>query len=138
MKHYHGSMYDAFVWKWSKNVICDDAIFVTSCINDVIGNEIWWPTTQEQVVLGTWTYGISRLHWAHWWHIHQDSQTLEWLGPQGLVQWAPKIFTQWITVWLLIIEVCSFTYTLGIQVPTMMLPSCISLNYTKISINFFT
>jgi len=53
MKHDNVSMYDAFVWNWSKSDVCDDAIFIASCIDDVIGNEIWWPTTHEQVVLGT-------------------------------------------------------------------------------------
>jgi hypothetical protein len=33
-------MYDAFVWNWSKNVVCDDVIFIAYHINDVIGDEI--------------------------------------------------------------------------------------------------
>ncbi len=53
MKRDNVFMYDAFIWNWSKNAICDDAIFIASYINDAIGNEIWWSTTQEQVVLGT-------------------------------------------------------------------------------------
>jgi hypothetical protein len=53
MKHDNVSIYDAFVWNWSKNVVCDDAIFIAYCINDAIGNEIQWPITQEQVVFGT-------------------------------------------------------------------------------------
>jgi len=43
-------MYDAFVWNWSKNVVCDDVIFIAYHINDVIGDEIWCLITQEQVV----------------------------------------------------------------------------------------
>jgi hypothetical protein len=38
MKHDNVSIYDAFVWNWSKNAICDNAI--VSYINDAIGNEI--------------------------------------------------------------------------------------------------
>ncbi len=52
MKHDNVSMYDEFVWNWSKNVVCDDAIFIASCINDAIGNDIWWPIAHEWVVLG--------------------------------------------------------------------------------------
>ncbi len=40
-------------------------------------------------------------------------------------------------MWLLIIRACSFTYTLGIKVLTMMLPSCANLNYIRINISFF-
>jgi hypothetical protein len=47
MEHDNVSMYDAFVWNSSKSAVCDDAIFIASCINDAIGNEIQWPTTQE-------------------------------------------------------------------------------------------
>ncbi len=47
------SMYDTFVYNWSKSVVCDDVIFIASYIKDAIGDEIWWPTTQEQIVLNT-------------------------------------------------------------------------------------
>ncbi len=40
MKHDNVSMYDAFVWNWSKSAICDDVIFTSSCIIDAIGDEI--------------------------------------------------------------------------------------------------
>ncbi len=46
-------MYEAFVWNWSKNAICDDAIFIASCVDDAIGDEIQWPIAQEWVVLAT-------------------------------------------------------------------------------------
>ncbi len=45
MKHNNVSTYDAFAWNWTKTVICHDTIFITSYINDVIGNEIQWPIT---------------------------------------------------------------------------------------------
>jgi hypothetical protein len=40
MKHDNVSMYDAFVWNWLKNVVCDNAIFIASYINDAIGDKI--------------------------------------------------------------------------------------------------
>ncbi len=40
MKHDNVSMYDALVWNWSKSAMCDDDIFIASCINDAIGDEI--------------------------------------------------------------------------------------------------
>jgi hypothetical protein len=33
-------MYDAFVWNWSKNVVCEDVIFIAYCIINAIGDEI--------------------------------------------------------------------------------------------------
>jgi hypothetical protein len=45
MKHDNISMYEAFVWNWSKSVVCDDVIFITSYIDDKFGDEIQWPTT---------------------------------------------------------------------------------------------
>jgi len=33
---------------------------------------------------------IPRLHWVHWWATHQNLQTLEWCGLQGLVQWVQE------------------------------------------------
>jgi hypothetical protein len=37
-------MYDEFLWNSLPNAICDDDIFIAICINDVIGDETWWPT----------------------------------------------------------------------------------------------
>jgi hypothetical protein len=34
------SMYDTFVYNWSKSVVCDDVIFIASYIKDAIGDEI--------------------------------------------------------------------------------------------------
>jgi hypothetical protein len=41
MKHDNVYMYDIFLWNWSKGEICDDTIFIASCVNDAIGDEIW-------------------------------------------------------------------------------------------------
>jgi hypothetical protein len=53
MKHNNITKYDAFLWKWSKNAINDDGIFIASCINFAIADEIWWPTIGECWVLAT-------------------------------------------------------------------------------------
>jgi len=52
MKHDNVIMHDAFMWNWSKLTWCDDAFFTTSCINEALINEIWWPTLEERVALG--------------------------------------------------------------------------------------
>ncbi len=33
-------MHDTFMWNWSKTSICDDTLFISSCINEAIANEI--------------------------------------------------------------------------------------------------
>jgi hypothetical protein len=53
MKHNNITNYDAFLWNWSKSAIIDDGIFITSCINSTIADEIWWPTIEEHWVLAT-------------------------------------------------------------------------------------
>jgi hypothetical protein len=46
-------MYDAFMWNWSKFTLCDDALFIASCINHAFEDEIQWTTLEEKVTLGT-------------------------------------------------------------------------------------
>jgi hypothetical protein len=36
-----------FVWNYNKNAICDDAIFITSCIYEAVGDKIQWSTTEK-------------------------------------------------------------------------------------------
>jgi hypothetical protein len=40
IKHNNVTKYDAFLWKWKKIAINDDGIFISSCINSTIANEI--------------------------------------------------------------------------------------------------
>jgi hypothetical protein len=40
-------IYDAFMWNWSKSTLCDDALFITSCINHALEDEIQWITLEE-------------------------------------------------------------------------------------------
>jgi len=39
---------DAFMWKWSKSSLCNDAIFFVSCINVVNANKICWLTFEKK------------------------------------------------------------------------------------------
>jgi hypothetical protein len=40
------------MWKWSKSALYDDALFIISCINHVLLDEIRWSTLEERVRLG--------------------------------------------------------------------------------------
>jgi hypothetical protein len=40
VKHDNVTKYDAFLWNWSKSAINDDGIFIASCINSAIVDEI--------------------------------------------------------------------------------------------------
>jgi hypothetical protein len=40
--------------------LCDDAIFIASCINHALEDEIWWPTLEEKLSLGAYLREISR------------------------------------------------------------------------------
>lgn len=51
LKHDNVTMHDAFMWNWSKASICDDALFISSCFNKAIIDEILWLTVKERVIL---------------------------------------------------------------------------------------
>jgi hypothetical protein len=53
MKHDNVTRYNSFMWNWSKSSMCHDVLFISSCINTSIVDEIYWPTTQERTTLGT-------------------------------------------------------------------------------------
>jgi hypothetical protein len=40
MKHDNVTMYVAFMWNWPKYALCDDVIFIASCMNDALEDEI--------------------------------------------------------------------------------------------------
>jgi len=40
MKHKNIMKYDTFIWNWSIYVLCDNALFIALCINDVLAYEI--------------------------------------------------------------------------------------------------
>jgi hypothetical protein len=45
-------MYVAFMWNWSKSTLSDDVIFIESCTNQALEDEIQWPTPKGRVTLG--------------------------------------------------------------------------------------
>ncbi len=53
-------MYVVFMWNWSKHALCDDAIFIASCINHALEYEIQLPTPEERLHLGAHLWEISR------------------------------------------------------------------------------
>jgi hypothetical protein len=58
MKHDNISIYDAFMWNWAKSSLCDDVIFITSCINHALAYEIHWPSSFERVTFGNQLCGL--------------------------------------------------------------------------------
>jgi len=55
IKHNNVTKYDAFLWIWSNSAINDDGIFITSCINSAISNEIRWPLLRS---IGSWLHNF--------------------------------------------------------------------------------
>jgi hypothetical protein len=41
------------MWNWSKSALCDDALFITSCINHALLEEIQWPALEKRIRLRT-------------------------------------------------------------------------------------
>ncbi len=52
MKH-NITIYDAFMWNLAKSSLCNDVIFIASCINHALVDEIHWPSSFERVALGS-------------------------------------------------------------------------------------
>jgi hypothetical protein len=52
MKQNNVMMYDTFMWNWSEFCVCDDVIFIASCINYAFVYEIWGLMPKEKIVLG--------------------------------------------------------------------------------------
>jgi hypothetical protein len=52
MKHDNVIVYATFMWNWLKYTLCDDAIFIASCVNHALEDEIRWPTPEEKFTLG--------------------------------------------------------------------------------------
>jgi hypothetical protein len=46
MKYDNVIKYDAFIWNWNNSVINDNGIFIASCINYAIVDEICWPIVE--------------------------------------------------------------------------------------------
>jgi hypothetical protein len=52
IKHNKVIIYDAFMWSWAKSSLSDDVLFVVSCINHALVDEIHWLSFFERVALG--------------------------------------------------------------------------------------
>jgi hypothetical protein len=52
IKHDNVIIYDAFMWSWAKSSLSDDVLFVVSCINHVLVDEIHWLSFFGRVSLG--------------------------------------------------------------------------------------
>jgi hypothetical protein len=55
MKQDNVTEYDAFLWNWNKIAIYDDGIFIASCINFTITNQIWWPLLK---IIESWLHNF--------------------------------------------------------------------------------
>lgn len=53
MKHDNTVRMDAFTWNWSKSSTCDDTLFVASCINEALAEELQWPNSGQRRALGS-------------------------------------------------------------------------------------
>ena len=49
LKHDNITILDTFMWNWSKSAINDDTIFLSSCINEALCDEMKWPSVDERV-----------------------------------------------------------------------------------------
>jgi hypothetical protein len=47
MKCDNVTTYDSFHWNWLQSCVCDDAIFVASCVCKIIEDEIQWPNVEK-------------------------------------------------------------------------------------------
>jgi hypothetical protein len=60
MKHDNVIVYATFMWNWLKYTLCDDAIFIASCVNHALEDEIRWPTPKVRLSLCVHLQEISR------------------------------------------------------------------------------
>ena len=48
LKHDNTATLEDFHWNWAKSSVSDDAVFISSCINHCLADEIRWPTGEER------------------------------------------------------------------------------------------
>jgi hypothetical protein len=48
LKHDNSTIFDAHQWNWAKSSVCDDAVFIASCIEHACEDEIRWPNPEER------------------------------------------------------------------------------------------
>jgi hypothetical protein len=63
IKHDNVIIYDAFTWSWAKSSLSDDVLFIISCINHALVDEIHWLSFFEKVALGNQLCELLRCLW---------------------------------------------------------------------------
>lgn len=51
LKHDNTATFDSAQWNWARSSVCDDAIFVASCVCEAAKNEFAWPDRDERLYL---------------------------------------------------------------------------------------
>ena len=70
LKHDNITIMDIFMWNWSKSCINDDIIFLSSCINEALRDEIKWSSVDERIEAASyvhefpWCIGINGVSWT--------------------------------------------------------------------------
>jgi hypothetical protein len=118
---------------WNKNVIFDDVIFIASCINEAIGNEIqcwkmdyvwytysWIPRLYKRL--------IDRTFVEIWKPRNNDAHKTWFNGCKKMYYTNNKV--------MLTIMDCSFTLIVGILTPAMVWLFCTNQTCTKPNVNF--
>lgn len=60
MKYDNITSYDAFQWNWSRSTLNDDALFIPSCIDHALANDMVWTDVAERDCLSTLKAHFSR------------------------------------------------------------------------------
>jgi hypothetical protein len=48
LKHDNTTIFEAFQWNWAKSSVCDDAVFIASCIDYACDGELAWPDAEKR------------------------------------------------------------------------------------------
>ena len=52
LKHNNSTLFDTYLWNYSKSAVSDGTILIASCMNEALCDEIEWPSEEERVELG--------------------------------------------------------------------------------------
>lgn len=77
MKHDNVIYFDSFLWNLLRSTVCDDALFVASCLNEALQDETRWPMTIVRRGLANHIPQLDGcIGIVRGWHPHQLLQTL--------------------------------------------------------------
>jgi hypothetical protein len=102
-------MYDTIMWNWLKFALCDDVIFIASCINYAFVYEIWGLMPKEKnltSICNYKTYCVVLGSWMTLWSRSKNYGIMKHIGPSLMVG---RIFMQWTTWSIFTIMGCSCT-----------------------------